>query len=211
MPLPTGYKLTPHFTAGELGADNPEIPTSSLNNLRYTVAPGLERVREILGVPLIDCSGYRTPARNAEVGGSPTSDHVTGLAADFEPKGMTLFAAYRKLSEAADAGKLPAFDQIIYYPADNHIHIGFGPRMRGEVRIKIGEKFPEITNELASKLTGFVAEAGKVATDVARTITDGVKSVAVTLSNETGASPNLVLFLLALFIGFIVWRVTTNG
>jgi hypothetical protein len=45
----------------------------------------LEKVRAITGEPLRINSGYRCPELNAAVGGSPTSYHMLGLAADFDP------------------------------------------------------------------------------------------------------------------------------
>jgi len=42
----------------------------------------LDMAREIAGVPFFITSGYRCPKHNAEVGGSPTSSHLKGKAAD---------------------------------------------------------------------------------------------------------------------------------
>jgi len=42
----------------------------------------LDKAREIAGVPFFITSGYRCPKHNAEVGGSPTSAHLKGKAAD---------------------------------------------------------------------------------------------------------------------------------
>lgn len=42
----------------------------------------LEEIREFVGFPLVITSGYRCPARNAEVGGAPNSAHLGGEAAD---------------------------------------------------------------------------------------------------------------------------------
>lgn len=60
----------------------------SLNTIRTVLAPGLQRVRDLLGVPMFITSGYRSPTLNRSVGGSRTSQHVTGNAADFYAPGF---------------------------------------------------------------------------------------------------------------------------
>lgn len=68
-------------TARACGLDN-EPPPALLGNLRR-LAHGLDEVRTLLGHPLRITSGYRSPALNALVGGTPESQHTQGLAADF--------------------------------------------------------------------------------------------------------------------------------
>lgn len=195
MALDPGVLLAPNFTAGELGADNPVIPAAALSNVRYILAPGLQRIRAVLGVPMIVTSGYRTPEHNSEISGSPTSDHPNGLAADFVAKGLTPYAAYTLLSQNMD--RLGNFDQVIYYAADNHIHVGYGPRMRGQVLIKIGEKYDFINDTLAQQLGGFVADATQVAQKGADAINTAIESV----TGERGTvTPKTLVLALAAFI-----------
>jgi hypothetical protein len=83
MNLTTNFSLE-ELTASEYASrhdiDNtPDAETEE--NLRI-LALGLERIRAIVGQPIIVTSGYRSPKVNAGVGGSKTSDHVKGLAAD---------------------------------------------------------------------------------------------------------------------------------
>src|SRR5260370_15822253 len=156
MALASAMLLAPHFTAAELGADISAIPTVPLLNL-YTTGAWLEQARSVLGVPLRVTSGYRTPAHNAEIGGSATSDHPNGLAADFVPEGMTPYEAYRRLKGAISAGTLPPFDQLIFYAGDDHIHVGLGPRLRGAVLVGLTEGgYAALTDQLVSRLRGFV-------------------------------------------------------
>jgi zinc D-Ala-D-Ala carboxypeptidase len=154
--LAASMLLAPHFSAAELGADTPDIPNVQQLNL-YTVAAWLEQARTVLGVPLLVTSGYRTPQHNREVGGASDSDHLNGLAADFEPQGLTPFQAYRQLKGAIAAGTLPPFDQLIFYAGDDHIHVGLGPQLRGELLVRLTEgSYITLTEAAVSKLRGFV-------------------------------------------------------
>ena len=100
-------------------------------NLR-TLAIRLEEVRALLGKPMPITSAYRSPALNAAVGGSSTSDHANGLAADFtSPR----YGSVQKVCEAI-AGSDIQFDQIIYEQKAGGVewvHLGFGARMRRQV------------------------------------------------------------------------------
>lgn len=69
-------------TATRLGVDN--SPSSlHLVNMTHLAINILQPVRDKFGVITIN-SGYRSPALNAKVGGSKTSQHCNGQAADFE-------------------------------------------------------------------------------------------------------------------------------
>ena len=69
-------------TAVRLNVDN--SPSSiHLVNLTHLAIHILQPVRDQFGVITIN-SGYRSPALNAKVGGSKTSQHCNGQAADFE-------------------------------------------------------------------------------------------------------------------------------
>ena len=151
--------LTAHFSLEEL--DGGSAPPAIQGNL-LTTANWLEAARGILGVPLDITSGYRTPAHNAQVGGSSSSDHVNGLAADFEAEGLTPYQVYQQLQAAEDAGTLPAFDQLIYYVADNHVHVGLGRNgpsgtLRGQVLLATTEgSYLALAGELVTQLRGYV-------------------------------------------------------
>jgi hypothetical protein len=88
--MPT-EQLSPHFTLAEftysqtasrMGLDN--TPTDEAHvNLQH-LAQVMETVRSICGnYPVQITSGYRSPAVNSATGGSSTSAHMSGLAADF--------------------------------------------------------------------------------------------------------------------------------
>ena len=69
-------------TAERLNVDN-SPSTIHLVNLTHLAIHILQPVRDQFGVITIN-SGYRSPALNAKVGGSKTSQHCNGQAADFE-------------------------------------------------------------------------------------------------------------------------------
>jgi hypothetical protein len=128
-------RLSTNFTLAELGGE--AAPPRVRLNLQKT-ANGLQAFRDILLVPMHVQSGYRSPEHNETIGGSPTSDHVAGLAADISTS-LTLEQVAQKLREhVTKGGKLPIFDQLIFYPyTTGHLHIGFGQHMRRAVMLKL--------------------------------------------------------------------------
>ena len=131
--------LSPHFTLEELThseiavrkgiANTPDADT--VENLKV-LASSLERVRHVLGSPIIVSSGYRSPKVNSTVGGSPTSSHLFGYAADFICPG---FGTPREICEAIRASGID-YDQII--EEGTWVHFSADPRMR---RIALQAKF----------------------------------------------------------------------
>lgn len=128
-------QITPHFSLRELtrsetaarrGLSN--TPNAQeLENIKYT-AEQLEKIRAYLGVPIIVTSCFRSERVNAAVGGSRTSAHRFGLAADCDALGMKSADFAKKLIAMRDQGKL-AFDQLILeFPERGDgawVHIGF--------------------------------------------------------------------------------------
>lgn len=95
------------------------------------LAQGLERVRALLGnKPVIVTSGYRSMLVNRIVGGSPSSAHMRGWAADFICPG---FGSPFEVCQAIE-GSVLEFDQLIY--EESWVHLSFDPRMRMEVLSK---------------------------------------------------------------------------
>lgn len=74
-------ELTRSTTATAKGIDNTPTPEIKAN-LERLVEKVLDRLREIYGKPITVNSGYRCPELNKAVGGSKTSDHMKGFAAD---------------------------------------------------------------------------------------------------------------------------------
>lgn len=65
-----------------------------------------ELLRILLNHPISVISGYRCPAHNAEIGGSPTSRHLEGMALDIACKGYDLYSkdAFRAFINAGFKG-----------------------------------------------------------------------------------------------------------
>ena len=61
--------------------------TNEYKNLVFLIEHLLDPVREKLGKPIIVTSGWRPPKLNQAVGGSKTSNHLYGHAADVHIKG----------------------------------------------------------------------------------------------------------------------------
>ena len=110
-------RLTTHFTLEELcvsevalreGIDNTP-PPEVVANLRR-LAGLLEKVRAVLKKPMRITSGYRSAELNARIGGSKTSAHMDGRAADFIcPAFGTPFVVAKRIA----ASRL-GFDQMIH-------------------------------------------------------------------------------------------------
>jgi zinc D-Ala-D-Ala carboxypeptidase len=88
MKLSTNFslsELTKSEAASRLGLDND--PTQEIiSSLQALVNHILQPVRDKFG-PVVVTSGYRSPEVNKAIGGSATSDHCKGQAADFEVLG----------------------------------------------------------------------------------------------------------------------------
>lgn len=79
-------ELTKSNEAARWGIDN--TPTGEVvENLKALAENILQPVRDHFGVVTVS-SGYRNQAVNAKAGGSATSDHIKGFAADFEVYGV---------------------------------------------------------------------------------------------------------------------------
>jgi zinc D-Ala-D-Ala carboxypeptidase len=130
-------RLSPNFALSELvrsqtalrrGIDNMP-PAAVLLSMRKVLAPGLERVRSLLGVPVQITSGYRCASLNAAVGGAKDSQHMQGLAADIV---APAFGSPREVARylAEHMSEIRA-DQVIY--EGQWCHVSFADKPRGEV------------------------------------------------------------------------------
>ena len=116
-------ELTKSSTADRLGISN-EPGIEEIVNLTVLTQHVLQPVREHFGVITVK-SGYRSPALNSKVGGSKTSQHCFGEAADFEQLGTPNGEVSTWISKELD------FDQLIleFYtkgkPNSGWVHCSF--------------------------------------------------------------------------------------
>lgn len=114
-------ELTRSQTATRHGLRNVP-PPRAVENLK-TLAEKLEQARAILRRPIFVASGYRAPAVNRRVGGSLSSAHCLGLAADIEVTGMSPADVAATL--AAHKAFMLGVDQLILeFPPAGWVHVG---------------------------------------------------------------------------------------
>lgn len=137
----------------------PQPGTAIYNNLNFLMND-LDNVREIYGKPIIVTSGYRPPILNAKVGGSPTSSHKYGLAADIKSK-STLKDNVNILIAALKSG-IPYDQLIIEYPTFEKgelvsmkwLHVGIRTNPRKQILYYDGKSYKELkVKEEDGKLT----------------------------------------------------------
>lgn len=110
---------------------SPTGPTHVANQVDPKVNQWLDSAQSALGAPIAATSLFRTEKQNRDVGGSTTSSHLVGLAADFKVQGLSNEEVKQRLLAAQAAGRLPPFDQLIF--EGTHVHIGLDPRQRGQI------------------------------------------------------------------------------
>ena len=126
-------QLSPHFKLSEMlntptgrskGLANDPTP-EIVENLRKLCVEALEPIRELCG-PLKINSGYRSDAVNKAVGGSTTSAHSYGLAADLHP----LKVSWKECMDKTIAAKIK-LDQLIF--EHTWVHVGYAhPKVKGQ-------------------------------------------------------------------------------
>ena len=79
-----------------------------LHNLKELAVKVLQPIRDFYGKPVKVTSGYRSKALNIAVGGSQTSQHSHGEAADIQIEGISV----DKLFEDLKSGKVVPLDNI---------------------------------------------------------------------------------------------------
>lgn len=127
-------QLSPHFRLSEMlnsgtgrSKGIPNEPTPEIEaNLERLCKEALEPIRAIVG-PLKINSGYRADAINKAVGGSITSAHSYGLAADLNPVKGT----WKELMDKVIASGIK-LDQIIF--EHTWVHVGLLQPKTGKMR-----------------------------------------------------------------------------
>ncbi len=129
-------------TAKKKGIDN--TPTfQAVDNLNELVETILDPLREAYGMPISVSSGYRCERLNKAVGGSATSVHMKGLAADLQVGGS--FNKFRDFVVSWVKENGIKFDQILLESnrktGAKWIHIGlYSNTWQQRCQIKVMEK-----------------------------------------------------------------------
>ena len=128
--------LSKHFTLAELTVTTTGLPNQPsspevITRLRKVCVHVLEPVREHFGKSVIVHSGYRSPAVNKAVRGSPTSQHCKGEAADFHVSGVTVLEVAQWLSASdIDYDQLILENYIAGMSTSGWVHCSFSVRNR---------------------------------------------------------------------------------
>lgn len=120
--------LTKHFTLAEMmksqtaarrGLRNVPGP-DAVAALRLLCEKVLEPIREHFARPVIVTSGYRAPAVNKAIGGSASSQHCFGMAADFTVPGVSNIDLCRWIMRNMK------YDQLIYeFGESGWVHVSY--------------------------------------------------------------------------------------
>ena len=115
-------QLSPSFRVREFGCKGSDVVL-----LDEELVVLLQCIREHFGKPVHITSGYRTAAHNAAVGGSKSSQHLLGRAADIQVQGVSVedVAAYAE-------SLMPAWGGVGRYPvkagrAKGWVHVDTRP------------------------------------------------------------------------------------
>jgi hypothetical protein len=109
--------LSEHFVLGEFTrSKHPEvynIPShEAIANLKR-LCVWLEVLRDKAGHAIVINSGYRSPQLNKKVGGAPTSNHLTGCAADIRTSGFEQAIQYAAILIAYATESDQEFDELL--------------------------------------------------------------------------------------------------
>lgn len=130
-------KLTEHFTLEELTATSKKIkniPTEKeISALKKLCENVLEPLRVMYGGAIVVNSGFRSPELNSAIGGSKTSQHVKGEAADLDcNNNRLLFELIKNNFE---------FDQLINEKNYSWIHVSFSDKNRNQCLDYVNGKY----------------------------------------------------------------------
>lgn len=105
-------------------------------NIQYLAEKILQPLRDHFGRIRIS-SGFRSPELNREIGGSPTSFHSHGMAADIHPlrDGVSYFDILKYIHYS-----LPHTELIYEFPPDGWVHVGIQEGRENEKVLKLKDK-----------------------------------------------------------------------
>ena len=112
--------MTKNFKLKEFECnDGSKMPLEVYENI-IKLANQLQFLREYTGRPITINSAYRSPEHNAKVGGSKTSQHLLGKAADITIQSLKPAEVYRIIEDLIDLGHmlqggLGLYDTFVHY------------------------------------------------------------------------------------------------
>ena len=119
-------------TADARGISN-KCNIEQAGNIQRLIAEVLDPLREAYGKPIRVTSGFRSPELNKAVGGSRTSDHMTGCAADIvgtpnnKEENKKLFELVQELGLS--------YDQLIDEKNFRWVHVSFRSKETNRMQI----------------------------------------------------------------------------
>lgn len=124
-------QLTPHFTLEELAYTNTKYKEQNITEAQkypgkmWQLAGFAERVREIIGRPVIINSGFRCVKLNNFLGGVLNSQHIYAEALDIRVSGKTAKEVFQILA-ASDL----KYDQLILEKSGSSqwVHVSIGSK-----------------------------------------------------------------------------------
>ena len=117
--------LSPHFNRAEFACRD----GCGFDTVDSELLLALEQIRMHFNAPIIITSGCRCQQHNDTVGGSKTSQHLYGRAADFKVKGVPLMEV-RNYAEKILDGE----GGLGYYPRENGGWLHLDTRTNGGAR-----------------------------------------------------------------------------
>jgi hypothetical protein len=120
------HELTKSETALRMGLDNTPDDDAT-ENLRLLCEKVLQPVRDHYGKGVKVNSAYRSPESNAAVGGSKTSDHCKGMAADIEIPGVANAELAQFIMDNLDYTQLILEFYTPGIPDSGWVHVSFDP------------------------------------------------------------------------------------
>ena len=120
------HELTKSETALRLDLDNTPDEQAT-ENLRLLCEKVLQPVRDHFGKGVKVNSAYRSPESNAAVGGSKTSDHCKGMAADIEIPGVANADLAQWIMDNLDYTQLILEFYTVGIPDSGWVHVSYDP------------------------------------------------------------------------------------
>ena len=112
--------MTKNFKLKEFECkDGSKMPLEVYENI-IKLAGQLQTLRDYLGRPITINSAYRSPEHNAKVGGSKTSQHLLGKAADITVQSLKPVEVFAIIEDLIDLGVmlqggLGLYDTFVHY------------------------------------------------------------------------------------------------